>query len=137
MTTQTSGSDYEMFRSTHLCCRSNISKTTSGSGKAFPLNLPQKTVRFVQLDESGAEKWLTKTIDLSLLQGRTEYGDSIEDEWMVVWLLRELTKEFENLWVKVVDNDGEFLLIEAAETLPKWLEPEIANNRVSDIEVVS
>lgn len=49
---------------------------------------------------------------------------------MVVWLLRELTKNFEDLWVKIVDGDGEFLLIEAAGTLPKWLEPEVAENRV-------
>lgn len=28
------------------------------------------------------------------------------------------------------DNDGEFLLIEAAYALPKWLKPETASNRV-------
>jgi hypothetical protein len=66
----------------------------------------------------------------SLLRGRTEYGDSIEDEWVVVWLLRELTKQFKDLWIKIVDSDGEFLLIEAAGTLPGWLEPEVAENRV-------
>lgn len=49
----------------------------------------------------------------------------------MVWLLRELTKKFEEVWIKIVDNDGEFLLIEAAGTLPKWLEPEVAENRVS------
>ena len=69
-------------------------------------------------------------IGVTLLRGRTEYGDSVEDEWVVVWLLRELTKKFKDLWVKIVDNDGEFLLIEAAGTLPKWLEPEVAENRV-------
>ena len=31
----------------------------------------------------------------------------------------------------VKDNDGEFLLIEAANFLPKWLEPENCENRVS------
>ena len=67
---------------------------------------------------------------VTLLRGRTEYGDSVEDEWVVVWILRELTKKFTDLWVKIVDNDGEFLLIEAAGTLPKWLEPEVAENRV-------
>jgi hypothetical protein len=29
-----------------------------------------------------------------------------------------------------VDTDGEFLLIEAANALPRWLNPEIADNRV-------
>ena len=28
------------------------------------------------------------------------------------------------------DNDGSFLLIEAANTLPKWLKPEVADRRV-------
>jgi SGT1 protein len=70
---------------------------------------------------------------LTLLRGRTEYGDSVEDEWVIVWLLRELTKKFEDLWNKINDSDGEFLLIEAAGTLPEWLEPEIAENRVSGL----
>lgn len=70
------------------------------------------------------------TLGLNLLRGRTEYGDSIEDEWVIVWLLRELTKRFPNLWIKVTDSDGEFLLIEASGTLPDWLEPEVAENRV-------
>ena len=67
----------------------------------------------------------------SLLRGRTEYGDSIEDEWVIVYLLRELSKQFEDVWVKVTDSDGEFLLVEAAATLPPWLEPDVADNRVS------
>ncbi|KAK2873779.1 hypothetical protein FQN49_002083 [Arthroderma sp. PD_2] len=73
---------------------------------------------------------LTKEDGLNLLRGRTEYGDSIEDEWVIVYLLRELSRKFENLWVKVTDSDGEFLLVEAAAALPAWLEPEVADNRV-------
>jgi len=34
---------------------------------------------------------------------------------------------------RVCDNDGEFLLIEAADYLPKWLNPDTAENRVSII----
>ena len=64
------------------------------------------------------------------MRGRTEYGDSVEDEWVIVWLLRDLTKKFEDIYVKIQDNDGEFLLIEAAGTLPEWLEPDVAENRV-------
>lgn len=67
----------------------------------------------------------------TFLQGRTSFGDSIEDEWVIVYLLRELTKKYKDLWVRVVDSDGEFLLIEAAAHLPAWLEPEVADNRVS------
>lgn len=39
-------------------------------------------------------------------------------------MVRELTKQFPNLWARVSDSDGEFLLIEAAKVLPKWLSPE-------------
>lgn len=67
------------------------------------------------------------------LRGLTNYGDSVEDEWLIVHILRELTKQFPDLWVKVVDTDGEFLLIEAANALPRWLNPEIADNRVCDV----
>lgn len=67
------------------------------------------------------------------LRGRTNHGDSIEDEWVIVYLLRELTKKHQDIWVKVVDSDGQFLLVEAAGALPAWLEPEIADNRVSII----
>ena len=77
-----------------------------------------------------AKKQLTSLTGVSLLRGRTEYGDSIEDEWVVVWLLREISKKFASAWVKVTDNDGEFLLIEASGTLPSWLEPDVAENRV-------
>lgn len=65
------------------------------------------------------------------LNGITNYGDSVEDEWLVVYILKELSSRFPTLWIKVVDSDGEFLLIEAANALPRWLNPEIADNRVS------
>ena len=46
-------------------------------------------------------------------------------------MLKELSNKFPEAWVKLVDTDGEFLLIEAANALPRWLNPEIADNRVS------
>lgn len=66
----------------------------------------------------------------SFLRGRTNYGDSVEDEWLIVYLLRELSKQFSQAWMRVVDTDGQFLLIEAANALPLWLNPEIADFRV-------
>ncbi|KAH7949590.1 hypothetical protein HPB49_012548 [Dermacentor silvarum] len=64
------------------------------------------------------------------LEGSTYFGDNVEDEWFIVYLLYELTKDDKDLVVKVEDTDGEFLLIEAAEHLPKWLNPETSENRV-------
>ncbi|KAL6777125.1 hypothetical protein ACKKBF_B20300 [Auxenochlorella protothecoides x Auxenochlorella symbiontica] len=63
------------------------------------------------------------------LWGTVCFADNVEDEWCVVWLLTQLTQSFP-LDVRVWDNDGEFLLIEAAHSLPRGLKPEIADNRV-------
>lgn len=65
-----------------------------------------------------------------LLKGTTNYGDSVADEWLIVWLLRELSKEFKDAWIRIYDSDGEFLLIEAANALPNWLTPEVAEHRI-------
>ncbi|XP_009070554.1 PREDICTED: protein SGT1-like, partial [Acanthisitta chloris] len=62
--------------------------------------------------------------------GTTEFGDNVEDEWFIVYLIREITREFPGLAARIDDNDGEFLLIEAADFLPKWLNPENSENRV-------
>ena len=60
-------------------------------------------------------------------------GDSVEDEWFVVWLLVHLSRrrDFAGVAFRVWDDDGEFLLIEAADHLPRWLQgPGAAANRV-------
>ena len=82
--------------------------------------------------------WQRETFKLSLeredgrsfLRGRTNYGDSVEDEWLIVYILRELSKQFPHIWIRITDTDGQFLLIEAANALPRWLNPEIADFRV-------
>ena len=70
------------------------------------------------------------TLGRRCLRGRTNVGDSVEDEWLIVYILRELSKSFTQIWVTIVDTDGQFLLIEAANALPKWLNPEVADFRV-------
>ncbi|XP_075466929.1 protein ecdysoneless homolog [Ascaphus truei] len=62
--------------------------------------------------------------------GITHFGDNIEDEWFIVYLIQQITQEYPELAARVEDNDGEFLLIEAADFLPKWLNPENSSNRV-------
>ncbi|MBN3285446.1 ECD protein, partial [Polyodon spathula] len=64
------------------------------------------------------------------IQGFTNFGDNVEDEWFIVYLIQQITKVFPELAAKIEDNDGEFLLIEAAEYLPKWLNPDSSANRV-------
>uniref|UniRef100_A0A673HG91 Protein ecdysoneless homolog n=1 Tax=Sinocyclocheilus rhinocerous TaxID=307959 RepID=A0A673HG91_9TELE len=64
------------------------------------------------------------------LGGVTEFGDNVEDEWFIVYLLKHITCTFSDIAAVVYDNDGQFLLIEAAEHLPKWLDPDSSENRV-------
>ncbi|MBZ3877497.1 Protein ecdysoneless-like protein [Sciurus carolinensis] len=64
------------------------------------------------------------------LFGVTKFGDNIEDEWFIVYIIKQITKEFPELIARIEDNDGEFLLIEAADFLPKWLDPDNSANRV-------
>ncbi|CAD6575145.1 MAG: hypothetical protein ASARMPRED_007111 [Alectoria sarmentosa] len=66
----------------------------------------------------------------SFLRGRTNYGDSVEDEWLIVYILRQLSKQFPKIWIRIVDTDGQFLLVEAANVLPRWLNPEVADFRL-------
>lgn len=70
------------------------------------------------------------TPDLAYLRGTTNYGDNVEDEWLIVYMLRELSLQRPDLWIRVYDSDGEFLLIEAAKVVPSWLGPEMDLNRV-------
>ncbi|XP_069096506.1 protein ecdysoneless homolog isoform X1 [Pleurodeles waltl] len=84
--------------------------------------------------------WQNQTFNLKYLDpqgdvpgqigGTTNFGDNVEDEWFIVYLVQQITKEFPELAASIEDNDGEFLLIEAADVLPKWLEPENSTNRV-------
>ncbi|XP_011208934.2 protein ecdysoneless [Bactrocera dorsalis] len=64
------------------------------------------------------------------LHGVTHYGDNIEDEWFIVHLLHELTREIPGCIARVIDADGEFLLIEAADALPSWANPDKCEQRV-------
>ncbi|KAL5291525.1 ECD.2 family protein [Megaselia abdita] len=64
------------------------------------------------------------------LYGISHYGENIQDEWFIVHLLNEVTKEIPDLICKIVDSDGEFLLIEASDHLPSWATPETCENRV-------
>ncbi|XP_055528235.1 protein ecdysoneless isoform X2 [Wyeomyia smithii] len=64
------------------------------------------------------------------LHGITHYGDNVQDEWFIVSLLFHLTRQIPDLVARVVDSDGEFLLIEAAEHLPRWANPDRCEGRV-------
>ena len=64
------------------------------------------------------------------LCGKTKFGDNIDDEWFIVYALLQITKELKGCVAQISDNDGQFLLIEAADSLPSWLSPSNSQNRV-------
>ncbi|GAA5914204.1 hypothetical protein JCM6882_004750 [Rhodosporidiobolus microsporus] len=64
------------------------------------------------------------------IQGKHDVTDAVDDEWFLVWLLKRLTEQWDDAAVLVEDDDGEFLLIEAADVLPSWVTPQNAANRV-------
>lgn len=80
-----------------------------------------KVVKDVDSTAARDNKWM--------LEGRMRVGDSVDDEWCVVWILREISKKWD-FAISVMDSDGEFLLIEAAEVLPSWVKPSNSENRV-------
>ena len=65
------------------------------------------------------------------MKGKTQFGDSIDDEWFIVYILYEISKNYgSKIGICIHDSDGQFLLIEAADHLPMWIGPENSNNRV-------
>lgn len=46
------------------------------------------------------------------LYGSLDFGENVLDEWFVVSLLRHITQHVATLVARVVDTDGEILLIE-------------------------
>ncbi len=62
-----------------------------------------------------------KAEQVYMITGVSDYGDNVEDEWYIVFILNTLTLEYPGkLAVQVNDSDGEFLLIHSANFLPKW-----------------
>ena len=64
------------------------------------------------------------------LSGTTSFEDSIEDEWLILYILRCLSHLAHDVWIKIEDSDGHFLLIEAADVLPNWMTPDTTENRI-------
>lgn len=58
------------------------------------------------------------------------YDEDVGDEWFLVFLIFKLTESIDGLIARVSDSDGEFLLIEAADHLPSWADPENCQERV-------
>lgn len=115
----------------HLYILNNDNNNNSGSIDEFynELNktIKQLSVNYIwnnQVFTLNKPKYLSKfnaTTSLYVIEGICDYGDNIDDEWFIVYLMIELTKSHENkLFVKLIDSDGDFILIHLANILPKW-----------------
>lgn len=67
--------------------------------------------------------------DTNACYGAVQFDENIEEEWLVVYSLFELSKFDHDLVIKIRDSDGDILLIEAAEHLPRWLESKRSKDR--------
>lgn len=65
------------------------------------------------------------------IYGITHFEDNIQDEWFIVSLLFEISRQIPDLIIRCIDGDGEFMLIEAAEYLPNWANPDTCEGCVS------
>ena len=73
---------------------------------------------------------LVRVTDAHTLEVSMRVQDCVDDEWFLTYLLREWTRSHLDACVSVTDQDGEFLLIEAADVLPSWAQPDTTENRV-------
>eukprot|EP00268_Persea_americana_P032851 TRINITY_DN3244_c1_g2_i3.p1 TRINITY_DN3244_c1_g2~~TRINITY_DN3244_c1_g2_i3.p1 ORF type:complete len:668 (-),score=166.30 TRINITY_DN3244_c1_g2_i3:548-2551(-) len=64
------------------------------------------------------------------LCGAARFGDNLDDEWFIASLLFDISEKFPSVTARACDADGEFLLIEAAFHLPRWISPSTTPNRV-------
>jgi hypothetical protein len=73
-----------------------------------------------------------------------DVADCLDDEWFAVYLFKNMTIHLKHIAVmychfthfRIKDCDGQFLLIEAADVLPKWLSPESSKNRVPSLLLI-
>jgi hypothetical protein len=83
--------------------------------------------------------WFKDSLKLSLIiptekndplffRGIVKFGDSIEDEWFISYIALKLSQNF-RISISLTDSDGQFMLIEAAEFIPDWIEPDNCENR--------
>lgn len=96
--------------------------------------LNDQTIKTIQKHVSSIVSGYTLKLELNpkqnLCYGNLKFDGKIEEEWLIVYLLYELSKLDDDLVIKVYDNDGDILLIEAADYLPHWLESSKSENRV-------
>ena len=132
----------------HLWYRDSLLSSLSASTEAEPpwrrKELKKKSLH-ASADASTSTSPASPPPPLPCLWGELDFGDAVDDEWAAAWMLLKATAEgFKaaaaaegeegrtttyRLAARCWDDDGDFLLIEAAEALPRWLSPLNSENR--------
>jgi len=85
----------------------SISSNYIWNNESFELKKPVKC-------ESSSENFY-------FCHGICDFGDNIDDEWFIVYLLNSLTLKYpKKIVAQIDDSDGEFLLIHSSNFLPSW-----------------
>lgn len=117
----------------------NVSKESHSSSKDSLVSIVSEIREFfASLPEYKDYFWHDEGIHWEIMEkstnpficGKIKFGDGMEDEWFILKLLLKLSQKFSSFIISIFDTDGDFILIEAAEVLPEWLEPESSKNRV-------
>ena len=64
------------------------------------------------------------------IEGCLQFGDLYDEAWLIVKFILAYTKENSSVSCRIIDSDGEFLLIESADYVPDWLQPGNDHGRV-------
>lgn len=68
---------------------------------------------------------------IPVIYGELIYGDYMPDLWLLTKILFEFSSTDTDLYIRLIDQDGEFPLIEGYEAIPAWLNDDnSASNRV-------
>lgn len=93
-----------------------IKHSTSSSGSGYIWNRESPQINLTKLKNG---------ISISF-----RVSDAVEDEWFMTYILLNASIKYPGILIKVEDQDGQFLLIEAADSLPNWITPDNSENRV-------
>jgi hypothetical protein len=83
--------------------------------------------------EAGQDPYVTLIKKTNIVKGSITIYEEQNDIWFMIYIIRELTKLYNKdiVAATVAHNiEGEILLVQAAELLPDWLEPETSSNRI-------
>jgi len=64
----------------------------------------------------------------SNFDGETNFSGYIHDEWRIILILYKLSLKYPDIYVQILDSDGDVLGIEAADEMPEFMDEEQAEN---------